>query len=112
MKKRWLVADLITPQAENNLRTFDPVLRQLLFNRGLGTNDAAAAFLQGQPDFDTDALRLSGVAAAVQRISYAIEHQEPIAVYGDYDVDGVTATALLVQALERLGATVRAVYPK
>ncbi|MCK7485394.1 MAG: DHH family phosphoesterase [Bacillus subtilis] len=47
----------------------------------------------------------------MDRIRYAIEHSEPIAIYGDYDVDGVTATALLVQALEGLGANVRGYIP-
>jgi single-stranded-DNA-specific exonuclease len=49
--------------------------------------------------------------ATVDRICYALQHNEPIAIYGDYDVDGVTATALLVQALSGLGANVRGYIP-
>ena len=52
----------------------------------------------------TDPFLLEGVAAAVTRIRQALAAQEPICVYGDYDVDGVTATALLVRVLEKLGA--------
>ena len=42
---------------------------------------------------------------------YALDHHEPIAIYGDYDVDGVTATALLVQALRALGGNVEGYIP-
>jgi single-stranded-DNA-specific exonuclease len=49
--------------------------------------------------------------ATVDRICYALQHNEPIAIYGDYDVDGVTATALLVQTLEAFGGNVRGYIP-
>ncbi|NTV75190.1 MAG: hypothetical protein HGA66_13420 [Holophaga sp.] len=52
----------------------------------------------------TDPFLLPGVAAAVARIRAACEKGETICVYGDYDVDGVTATALLMRVLEKLGA--------
>jgi single-stranded-DNA-specific exonuclease len=54
---------------------------------------------------------MNGMRAAVDRIRFAIEHHEPIAIYGDYDVDGVTATALLVQTLRALDADVRGYIP-
>ncbi|MGA2081100.1 MAG: DHH family phosphoesterase [Holophaga sp.] len=54
----------------------------------------------------TDPFLLPGVDAAVARIRRALDAREPICVYGDYDVDGVTATALLVRVLEKLGAQV------
>lgn len=111
MQKRWRIADPITPQADKNLEAYHPVLRQLLFNRGIGNADAAGAFLQGGIGFDADPLRMAGMAAAVERIAFAVEHLEPIAVYGDYDVDGVTATALLIQVLETAGATARPYIP-
>jgi single-stranded-DNA-specific exonuclease len=59
----------------------------------------------------TDPFLLEGVAAAVARIRRALAGREPICVYGDYDVDGVTATALLVRVLEKLGAEVRFFIP-
>lgn len=58
-----------------------------------------------------DPFLLDGMNAAVARIREAIQRQQPICVYGDYDVDGVTATALLVRVLERLGAKVRFFIP-
>jgi len=59
----------------------------------------------------TDPFLLEGVAAAVARIRKALGAHEPICVYGDYDVDGVTATALLVRVLEKLGAAVSFFIP-
>jgi single-stranded-DNA-specific exonuclease len=51
------------------------------------------------------------MAEAVHRIRFALDHSQPIAVYGDYDVDGVTATALLAQVLRALGGDVRPYIP-
>ncbi|MDR3669940.1 MAG: DHH family phosphoesterase [Holophaga sp.] len=54
----------------------------------------------------TDPFLLEGMTAAVARIRLALAERQPICVYGDYDVDGVTATALLVRVLGKLGAQV------
>ena len=109
--KRWIVAPTITSQASNALSAFPPILKQILFNRGLGTDAEARAFLKAEPNFDNDPFQLTGMVQAVDRIRFAVEHGEPIAIYGDYDVDGVTATALLVDALQGLDATVRGYIP-
>jgi len=109
--KRWLVQPTLTPQADQNLVNFPPILRQILFNRGYATDAEARAFLKAEPNFDPNPFQLTGMDAAVERIRLAIEHHEPIAIYGDYDVDGVTSTALLVQALQALGADVRGYIP-
>lgn len=109
--KRWTIQSPITPQASEALTAFPPVLRQILFNRGISTDEAARAFLRAQPNFNTDPFQLTGMSAAVDRIQYAITHNEPVAIYGDYDVDGVTATALMVEALGKLGANVRGYIP-
>ena len=109
--KRWAIASPITPQAEESLIKFPPILKQILFNRGLGSYEEAKLFLEAKPVSNNNPFQLIGMQATVDRIQYALEHQEPIAIYGDYDVDGVTATALLVQALEGLGANVRGYIP-
>jgi single-stranded-DNA-specific exonuclease len=108
---RWLISQPITSQANENLAEFSPLLRQLLFNRGYATLEDARAFLDGRTMFDTNPFLLKGMEKAVGRIRTAIVHSEPIAIYGDYDVDGVTATALLVQTLTALGAQVCAYIP-
>src|SRR5512147_912664 len=102
--KRWLVPPVLTPEANSNLKAFPFPLNQILFNRGYATDAEARAFLKAQANFNTDPFQMNGMRAAVDRIHFAIDHHEPIAVYGDYDVDGVTATALLVQTLTGLGA--------
>ncbi len=111
LSKRWLISQSITPQADENLSKFPAILRQLLFNRGYATDAEARAFLKAESNFNTDPFQLTGMSAAVDRIRYALDHHEPIAIYGDYDVDGVTATALLLQTLKALGADVRGYIP-
>jgi len=109
--KRWIISPHITPQASEALTAFPPILQQILFNRGLGTDAEARAFLRAQPNFNPDPFQFTGMQTAVDRIQYALAHNEPIAIYGDYDVDGVTATALMVEALQKLGADVRGYIP-
>ena len=109
--KRWVIQPSITPKAEEELARFPPILRQILFNRGIGTDAEARAFLKAEPNANTDPFQLAGMQTAVDRIRFALDQKEPIAIYGDYDVDGVTATALLVEALAGLGADVRGYIP-
>src|SRR5690349_20167881 len=109
--KQWIIPPPLTPEADTALEKFPPLLRQILFNRGFATDEEARAYLNGKSDFNTDPFQMSGMRAAVDRIQSAIKNNESIAIYGDYDVDGVTATALLVQALEILDADVRGYIP-
>jgi len=109
--KRWLIPPPLTPEADSNLAAFPPLLKQILFNRGYATDAEARAFLKAAPDFNTDPFQMTGMRAAVDRIRFAIEQREPVAIYGDYDVDGVTATALLVQTLRGFDADVRGYIP-
>jgi single-stranded-DNA-specific exonuclease len=109
--KRWVVAPPITLEADEALAKFPPILKQIVFNRGLATDAEARAFLKAEPNANTDPFQLIGMETAIDRLCFALENNEPIAVYGDYDVDGVTATALLVQALEELGGSVRGYIP-
>ncbi len=82
------------------------VLAQVLVRRGLGDPAAARAFLN--PDFRvSDPYLMAGMAEARRRIDQALRRGEPIAVHGDYDADGITATFLLVGVLGELGADVR-----
>lgn len=109
--KRWFISPSLTPQAQQALTAFPPILQQLLFNRGYASDAEARAFLRAEANFDTSPFQMTGMEAAVGRILYALENAEPIAIYGDYDVDGVTATALLVDVLKALGANVRGYIP-
>ena len=109
--KRWIIPPQLTPQANAELAAHPPVLRQILFNRGIGSRDAANSFLRADLTFDNDPFTMKDMDKAVARIQQALANGEQIAIYGDYDVDGVTATALLVQGLRALGGTVREYIP-
>lgn len=109
--KRWIIAPPLTPAADLALAAHPPALRQILFNRGISTREAAQAFLRAELSFDTDPFLLKDMQTAVERIRRALANAEQIAIYGDYDVDGVTSTALLVQALRALGGNVREYIP-
>jgi len=82
----------------------DPRLARLAWLRGADRSEDLAWRLDPSWARSTDPHLLPGVDQAVVRIRRAIENRERIVVYGDYDVDGVTATALLVRTLEKLGA--------
>ncbi len=108
MLKHWQIAAPLTAEAERELAVFPFPLRQLLFNRGYATEAAARAFLNPSLAFDGYPL---DTEAAVDRILHALRHQQKVIVYGDYDVDGVTATALLVEAFQALGMQVESYIP-
>ena len=109
--KNWQIAALITPEAEQELHGYPPILRQILFNRGYETHKTARKFLEAQPPDNTDPFDLLGITEAAQRIERALRRGERIAIYGDYDVDGVTSTALLYLYLSNLGANVFGYIP-
>ncbi len=81
-----------------------PLTAQALLNRGIDTESAARAFLEPSLSHLHDPMRLPGMGAAVDRIQRALNKNEKIVVYGDYDVDGATSVALLMDALTHLGA--------
>jgi len=109
--KRWNIASLITPQANEALASFSPIMRQVLFNRGYATDEEARSYLAGDTNFDTSPMQMKGIPATVKRLQIALDQKESIAIYGDYDVDGVTATALLVECLRALGGNVQPYIP-
>ncbi|MFQ5340324.1 MAG: single-stranded-DNA-specific exonuclease RecJ [Anaerolineae bacterium] len=100
---RWEVAPSAPPIHQEKLGALDPLVVQLLFNRGLVEPHQIRAFLEGTLQ-DNNPFRLRGMNEAVTRVRQAIRQRERIAIYGDFDVDGVTSTALLIQVLSALGA--------
>jgi single-stranded-DNA-specific exonuclease len=111
LTKSWQIHSLITPEVEQALFTYPPILRQMLYNRDIHTPEEAKRYLQALPPPGTEPENLLCMAEAVDRIQFAIKNLESIAIYGDYDADGVTATALLVSALQRAGADVSGYIP-
>ena len=86
-------------------------LAQALWNRGIRDAAAARAFLQPQLRDLRDPFELPAMAPAVDRILAAIAGGERIVVYGDYDVDGITSSALLTRVLRAGGADVANFLP-
>jgi single-stranded-DNA-specific exonuclease len=83
-----------------------PLVAQTLARRGINTPDAASAFLDPSHYQPIPATELPGLATAANRLVEAIQQCEPICVWGDFDVDGQTATTVLVTTLRALGAEV------
>jgi single-stranded-DNA-specific exonuclease len=103
-RRRWR---LRTGERTDALRSSDysPLLQRLLANRGVRTLDEARRFLQGA-SAPLDPFLLPDMERAVQRLCLALRQRELVAVFADFDVDGVTAAALLTQGLEALGGRV------
>jgi len=110
-RTRWRIAKPVSQEATEALKDYPIFIRQILFNRNITTLEQAETFINAGLPPGTDPFLLTGMEAAVDRIQAAIQAGELIAVYGDYDADGVTATALLIQALNTLGAKARPYIP-
>lgn len=114
--KKWQIAPAAPPAFVHSLPDLPSVVAQTLYNRGFVQPEKAAAFLRGS-SLETGnflAMRRRGsspIDVAIARIKRAIKERDQIVVYGDFDADGVTSTALLMQVLTALGANVRAYIP-
>lgn len=108
--RRWQIAPPAPPSHIACFPDLAPLVVQVLYSRGIVDLDDVAAFLGGGGD-EVNPFTLAGVPAAVTRLRRALRAGEPIAVYGDFDADGVTATTLLVQTLRALGGRVRPYIP-
>ncbi|MEX1248077.1 MAG: single-stranded-DNA-specific exonuclease RecJ [Anaerolineales bacterium] len=111
LAKHWLILNKLTPQADQNLAGYPPLLRQALFNRGLGTAEESKRYLAALPPEVNDPFRMKGMGTAVDRLVHAIQSGETVIVYGDYDADGVTATALLLHTIQALGGKAQPYIP-
>ena len=107
--RRWRLRGRF-PDGELEGAPYQPLIRHLLWHRGLRTSAHAAAFLEARdPVFDP--MLLPDIGIALDRLQGAIAAGELIAVYGDFDVDGVTASAILIEGLSELGARVTSHLP-
>jgi len=106
--RRWIL-DAVDPAAATALARearLPLLIAELLAARGASSAEAARAFLAPGLDDLLDPYSMRGMADAVARIEKAAARHETMLIYGDYDVDGTTATVLLKTAIERLGGTV------
>jgi single-stranded-DNA-specific exonuclease len=105
MKFRWSLAPpqpLLAGQLAARLN-IPPLLTQCLLNRSFSEPPAIEKFLQPRLKDLADPFLLPDMAVAVERLLRAREQNEPLVIFGDYDVDGVTSTALLLEVLRALG---------
>ncbi len=80
------------------------VVAQVLINRGITTVEEARNFLSTKTELLHDPYLMKDMDKAVARIRRAVDNREKVRIFGDYDVDGVTSTAVLLKALQRIGA--------
>jgi single-stranded-DNA-specific exonuclease len=111
-QKRWQVAET-NPQAvalARELRTSN-LLAQILCNRGITDAQAARSFLNPKLTDLADPTSLAGVESAGRRIAQAVADHQRIVIYGDYDMDGIAAVAILFGCLQMVGADVHYYVP-
>ena len=107
MPKRWQVREPVADHLVDNFPVDNKIIRQLLHNRGFNNPQDINDFLN--PNYDQqimDPFLFSDMAKAVERILTAAQNNEPIMIYGDYDADGVCATAVLYNAFKKLGMNI------
>ena len=111
---RWIYTPLATAEVEEFSRRLgvSPMLAELLLRNGFRDTDAATRFLRPALAELQDPFLIVNLDAAVARLKQAIARRETLVVLGDYDVDGVGSTALLVSVLRRFGLDPRFVVPR
>ncbi len=105
MNRKWLV-NRTNPeyiQYLSRVASISPALAQICINRGIKTPEEVNSFLNPDLSNVSDPFDIEGMKVAVERITGALKNNERILVHGDYDVDGISATALIIQALKTLG---------
>ncbi len=113
MHRRWFI-NKTNPEFLSYITktaSISPVLAQVLINRGIRTPEAIREFMHPSATALSDPFDISGMRGAVERIQAALKGNERVLVHGDYDADGLTATAIVVHALERAGLDVRYFIP-
>lgn len=100
---RWNLLPPVPDQQMVNNSGLPPLIVQLLYNRGISRPEEFQAFLASDRSLSGDPFLLPDMRQAVARVYQALLSGENMAVYGDFDADGITATAALVQGLSALG---------
>lgn len=108
MKRKWRIVPHDAARISQLVRGsgLPPVVAQLLVSRGVYDSRAAELFLSTKLTGLRDPLELPGIAKATELVRGRIADKTPIVIYGDYDCDGMTGTAILYNGLKLLGADV------
>ncbi len=110
--KKWIVAKKFNKELKKQLPELSDISLQLLFNRQIISRKEIDNFLY--PDYDKGIINpflFKKMDKAVDKIFKYLENNEKICIYGDYDADGVTSTALLTKIFKKLGAKVQVYIP-
>ncbi len=110
-RERWTIKEKFPKNYLKN-SDFSDLEKQLLFTRGIKDEKDVGEFLSPRYGALHDPFLMKGMDEAVKRIKTAIESNEKVIVYGDYDVDGITATAILYEVLNELGIETEYYIPK
>ncbi|MBD3244366.1 MAG: single-stranded-DNA-specific exonuclease RecJ [Candidatus Moranbacteria bacterium] len=101
---KWILKPKPNKKIKNQLKNYSQFIQTLLFHRNITTSQKAEEFLSFQYEKNLhNPQKLSGMKKAVNRIKRGIDKKENIAIYGDYDADGVTATTILNQFFLQVG---------
>ena len=113
MRKKWIVkeADTVTVRAIAEALGVSELTAKILYHRGIKDAQAAKNFLAPEAAPFYDPFVMKGMRVAVDRIVKALDAHEKICVYGDYDVDGMSASAILIRTLKKFGAQVESYIP-
>ncbi len=106
---KWVMAPKADQDTLEQLSTatgLSPLIVEVLINRGMDTPELVDSFLNPKLTDLNDPFSMIGMREGVERIGRAFMENEKIIIYGDYDVDGITATSLLYIVLNKLGAQV------
>ncbi len=103
---KWIILPPALSEDLNQFTDIPPLMAQCLYNRGIINPADADLFLTADERLNHDPSLLHDGAKAVARIMRAVHGKETIAVFGDFDADGITATAVLVQGLQKIGGKV------
>lgn len=111
-EKIWRLRPLSPQASQLALETsISPLKAQLLLNRGVSTGNSAASFLSPRLSYLIDPMLLKDMDHALDLIMETIGNREQIAVFGDYDADGITSTALLLNFFSELGVPISHYIP-
>ncbi|HYE12643.1 MAG TPA: single-stranded-DNA-specific exonuclease RecJ, partial [Patescibacteria group bacterium] len=106
MNKKWTTYDTSVENIELIMSEFQipEIIARALINRGINTVPKVEAFLNNDLSYLHDPYLMRGMEQAVKRILDAIKQKDKICVYGDYDVDGITSTVVMIRTLKELGS--------
>jgi len=110
-RERWVLRRRYDEGFQLSVPWLDPILARILYARHIDSPASIHQYLAPPEAPSSDPLMLPDMPLAVERIEAALAADEQIVVYGDFDADGMCATALLVSALRRRGARVKAYIP-